>query len=163
MNLLEPSPWLAAARAQSQRLAETRATLAPPLRLRERRVAPVRLRWALALSLVLAALASGAWAWVQHARVRPSPPLRSIEMVPAARVRAIAARTIPAAAQPRAVHVVPARPAIVPPSPPSSGDATGEFIEPDGEVIFVHPRVQQAPLFDAREYKRRGVLVQPGE
>jgi len=157
---LQPAAWLDAARAQSNQLAEARAQGIVPLRVLEAPRAARRPRWlATAVAAALLLAMSGAYAWVAHLRAARLHvrALSSSELV-TPHARSLAARRVVvptvAPAPSAAPRPHPHRDAVAP-----SSTATGEFVEPDGEVIFVHPHVQQPPLFDAKEYKRRGVLV----
>jgi hypothetical protein len=150
---LAEAPWLAAARAQSRELAEARARR-PQLNFVARPHRAMMGALMLTAASIALAITSIAWAWLAHRRGGDA-------VVPAARLELrepMTSRAVPVLRTiPRASTVASPRPRRMP--APIATSTTGDYIEPDGEVIFVRPRVSQPPLFDAKEYKSRGVLV----
>lgn len=168
------STLLDRARAQSQALADLRATHVPPLRLPVRDPwsgrAPSRRPLALAFAgLAVVLLASGAWAIVKRIHPSAPAPAERHDALPTTHPPAEPARVAsppPAPASPIAPPVAPATssakraparraapPVHVPPTS-EPGATERPLLQPDGELILVPPHAAPGPLFDTEEWKR---------
>lgn len=159
---LERAAFLDRARAEASRLIEARAA-APrrPLRFDRSPRAWVARPYVLVAACALAVLVvtSGALAWIAR-RPAPAPVVVVVRALPTP-ARAIVTPPAPppvVAVAPVAIKQRSKRPPPPAPTPPRVVDLDDE---PFGDVIEVKAPVRLAPLFDAKEYKSRGVLVKP--